>query len=446
MNSNYRSKSGLVSLEIRDGGMSAWLTISETGSLIDEREILELIDLAGIKAGFEEAQDYIRENNLEKEFSRPFPLALCKAGSVDTKLNYYFDHSLARELSPTADPSLLARMSYVEPESVIADYSSNLFDRHGSIYNIFGEIIPNEGINLDTAKALAGEGVRFDEQLNAYVSIATGYPYLDSKGKLCLLDNLILGTEIAEYQFPLHIPVNISYEGDLENARIYCKGKILVNGNLKDSYLESENDIEVSGIVHSSEIKAAGKIRIDGDIISCAKGGINSQADISCGSILNSLVLCKGSLRFGSLASESLIVADAGITGEPGSNVMQCHMQACGSIELDNLGSPEGGSNEIEITISPYYKNLLTRMTKELIRLKEQPEFYYNELESLGIQIKSCENELDNQLNAFLKREPGNRFHIKISGRVHPHAELRILKHTYTIKSAQTSLNLEEQD
>ncbi|MCB5277656.1 MAG: hypothetical protein LHW62_08185, partial [Candidatus Cloacimonetes bacterium] len=68
MNKILTGKSGNVILELRQDSSSAWLTIKRSGRLVDEKEILDLIDEAGIRSGFEEALQLIRERGIEKEY------------------------------------------------------------------------------------------------------------------------------------------------------------------------------------------------------------------------------------------------------------------------------------------------------------------------------------------------------------------------------------------
>ena len=424
--------------------MSAWLTIDNHKGLINEREILELIDRAGIKSGIEDAQRYIREQNLEKDFGTAFPVALCQNGTTGTKLNYYFDIHKNRRLSPSMDPANLPGLEYVEAGTIVADYSSNLFDRQGSIYNIFGEIIPNPEIDPGISRAQTGQGISFSTSRNAFVAEKTGYPYLDEESRICLLDSIILGTELQDYSYPLHIPVDMVYQGDLENAEIYCRGAMQINGSVKHSLLHSGGDLEISGELIESQVRCEGNLKL-GTIRNCSQA-VLVLADLFCQSILESSVLCQGRIELERLIDRSVVVADGGLTGSYESCIQDSHLQACGSIEAGNLGRVDGDTNELEITISPYNKAILTRLTKELIKHKEQGSGSGEEAQKIQEEIKTCEQQLDQQLNKFLRRKREERYNIRIHGDVHPPTEIRILKHSYTISSYQNSLLLEEKD
>jgi hypothetical protein len=64
---------GNIKLELKDDRLSAWLTIKKDNRLIDEKDILDLLEQAGIKNGFEEAQRYMQKHSMEKDFDIPFP-------------------------------------------------------------------------------------------------------------------------------------------------------------------------------------------------------------------------------------------------------------------------------------------------------------------------------------------------------------------------------------
>lgn len=446
MTKKFESPDASLILEIRDEGMSAWLTIQPHDRLIDEKEILELLDTAGIKTGFDDAQKYIRENNLEKELGVPFPIAMCNPGSSGTRLRYYFENPSGRILSETTSPQELRDMGYVVPGTVLADHSSNLFDRQGSIYDIFGEIIPTDGVDPEKAHAKAGTAVSYDEEQSAYIAHKAGYPYLDEEGRICLLDSLSIG-EGTEIDYPLHTPLSLTYHGSLSGAEIVCGAGITINGDVRDCSLIAEGPIQIWGDVTSSSLTSKDSIMIRGRIVSCENPGINSTGDISFDGAFASRILCRGKIRFEKEISECRVVAEAGITGnsETGT-VLSSNVQACGNIDLGCLGNVDGGENELEITISPYYKTMLMLLTRESLRLKGENDPNEARIDELSRDIRNCEAELDFRLNTFLKRSREDRMKVVVHHDVHPIAQIRVLKHSYTIKSYQQGLELYEKE
>ncbi len=446
MNKTFTNKQGNLNLEIRDEGMSAWLTIQASSKLVDETEILQLIDQAGIKAGFDDAQRYINLHNLEKDFGTPFPIALCNAGAASTKLRYYFDRHQKLDPALLLKPDQSPELSYVLPGTVLADYSSNLFDRQGSIYNIFGEIIPNENVDATVADEKAGQNVDFDPQRNAFIARRTGYPYLDKAGRICILDKLLIN-DPGQVQSPLRSPLSVVIDCNLQGLEIQAQGVLVIKGDVDNCRLSSEAEISILGNCTGSVLTAKQSITIKGDIINCDEKGINSGGDLGCNCIRNSLVLCRGCLNLSGQVSGSRIVAEKGINGDPEQScVANSHVQSSGNIELGSLGDVDGGETELEITISPYYKSILMNLTKEMIRVKADASASGEQIEQLKTEIQACESELDYQLNTFLKRPREERISIRIHHDLHPVANIRILKHSYTLKSYQQGLDLLEKD
>lgn len=446
MNKTFTNKQGNLVLEIRDEGMSAWMTIKATGKLVDEHEILKLIDQAGIKAGFEDAQRHISLHNLEKDFGIPFPLALCNTGAATTILRYYFDRHQKLDPGKLLSPEDLSELSYVMPGTVLADYSSNLFDRQGSIYNIFGEIIPNENVDAGVADEKAGQNVDFDPQRNAFVARRTGYPYLDRAGQISIMDSILI-KDPSLIQPPLRTPLSVVCDSSISGIEILAQGSIEIHGDVDNCRLSSEAGITILGNCVHSVLTAKHSLTINGDIISCSEEGLNSGGDLTCNCIRDSLVLCRGFLNLNGQVTGSKIVAEKGINGHrEQSSIANSHVQSSGNIELGSLGSVDGGETEMEITISPYYKSLLMNLTKEMIKAKGDASNPPEKLEQLKTEIQSCESELDYQLNTFLKRPREERIVIRVHHDLHPIANIRVLKHSYTMKSYQQGLELIEKD
>jgi len=60
------NESGSLVLEVSEDGFSAYLTIKDSGQMIDENEITSLLNVAGIRAGVDEAILYNRQQKIKK--------------------------------------------------------------------------------------------------------------------------------------------------------------------------------------------------------------------------------------------------------------------------------------------------------------------------------------------------------------------------------------------
>lgn len=415
MPKTFSSPSGRVIIEVADDAMSAMMTILQSGKLIDEKEITDLIDSTGIKYGLLEAVQLMDKQGLQKDFNIPFPIAVCKTGSGPRKLRYHFESTFSNpsELE-NADP---AGLTCVEPDTVLADYSYNVFSGDGSVYNIFGEMIQNSADEAANVMELAGEGVHYDTEHSRFIATCTGYPYLDKKGRICLADNIVLSSGLSNRTF--RSPLSIVINGTVENCDIGCGADLIVNGNLTNSKLYCQ-----------------GSLIVNGNIESCKDAFVHVMGDVSCSGIHGTRLICKGKLSFANDISGCQLICEKGIAGKDSACVLHDgNIQCSGSVMAGFLGNPETNPLEIEITISAYYKNLLMIRTKELIRAKQEENPDPQLVSSLNEEIKALEQSLDEDMTRFLAEDRDEKLCVKADQIIYPGTTIRILKHTYHIKS-----------
>jgi len=430
MNKTLTNKAGNLVLELRQETMSAWLTIKNSGKLIDEMEILNLVEEAGIKTGFDEAMRYIRENSLEKEFDIPFPIAICNIGESETTLRYHFNPDLNPDISTGVSFTDIERLRYVQAGDVVADYSSNLFEQGGSIYDIFGELINPGSIDEEQANALAGLHVRYDASNREFLATKTGYPFIDELGRICLLDSLTLKGDEIPGEAVIHTPLNVLVQGGLAWVNLICGGSL-----------------EVKGDLHNCEVFTEGDLCVEGEIVSCQGNGIVVHGCLTCSGIRDSVVLCKQSLKFSGVVENSNIACEGDLHGDHDNSCISGGLtQAGGCLSVAEIGTEGGADTEIEIAISPYYRAWLMKLTRELIKHKEDPEANSQAIHELQNRIKNSEHELDEQLNSFLKRPSSDRKSVIIHNGFRAHATIRVLKHSYEFKALQPGLELLERE
>ncbi|MDD4309453.1 MAG: FapA family protein [Candidatus Cloacimonetes bacterium] len=430
MNKTITNAAGNLILELRQDSMSAWLTIKETGKLIDERDIVSLIEEAGIKTGFDEALRFIRENDLEKEYNVPFPIAVCNVSEGSSTLRYHFNPDLKPDFSHGLILSELERLHFVSLNGIVADYSHNLFEQEGSIYDIFGELIQPDSIDTDQAKKLEGNNVRYDAATREFIACKPGYPYLDEQGKICVSDLLLINGEDFPSDASISVPVDLVIQGNLACAEIECLGSLSIRGDL-----------------HSSSLICHSDLLVNGDIVSCNKQGVLVWGETTCSGIRESRLFCKKQIRFSETIENCVIATDSEIIGiGNNSEIKGGSTQAGGSISIAKAGMGNNNVTEIEIAISPFYRAILMQMTRELIKLKDDTEGNSVAINELQSKIKVTERELDDQLNAFLHRPAEDRKSVIVSSEIKPLTSIRVLKHTYEISSHQFDGEFIEKD
>ncbi|MCB5259677.1 MAG: FapA family protein [Candidatus Cloacimonetes bacterium] len=427
MNKILTSKSGNLSLELRQDSASAWLTVKRSGCLVDEKEILDLIDEAGIKSGFDEAMQLIRERGIEKDFDKPFPIAVCKKGDQkEASLNYHFDPDSSLCAPSEINLEDLVHISYVNEGDVVATFSDNIFERDGSIYDIFGELITPPVINEEEALTLAGEGVRYEAR--DFVAETSGYPYLDQDKRICILTHLrVKAEEVPRHEF-IRSPLELEIEGDISKVQIATARSLKVNGSLNECSVYIEGDLIVSN-----------------DIIGCTNPGIQVLGNMQVSSIKQSRVFVKEDIQFDNSIENSNVACDGNLIGtRSDSRITGGLSQAGGNIQIGIAGSESAEETEIEIAISPFYRGLLMQMTKEAVRMRDEGD--NKALDELHERIKLCETELDRQLNNFLKRPADIKKSVRVEADVYPKTLFRILKHSYQIKTRQSGISIIEKD
>ena len=426
MNNTFTNKQGNLILEISEDKLSAWLIIKKTGRLINEQEILELIDAAGIKYGFDGALRYTRKHNLVREFDLKFPIAMCKATSIHQTINHYFDVEEAKDFSAKIDPLRISRLSCLEAGTVLADFNVNIFEREGSIYNVLGEMISFDPKQLEGDKSLAGENVVFDAERGRFTSTKAGYVSIDDDGRMHIIDELYVSGNLSGVH-DLRLPVNLSVDGNVEDSSLWIGGNLLVTGH-----------------INQSQVYCGGSLQVKQEIQDCRKPGIEVLGSVEGGLIKGSRLLCKGELSCNGI-DKSEIVGEKGVRVYGEGGISNSNVQSISLIQAGFVGQQgEPNFTQLEITISPFHKTLLMQLTKDLVHAKQEGSV--QQAEEIALKIGKIEVELDKELERFLTDEDRAPAKIAISGEILPELKVRILKHSYEIQQAQSGLYIEEKN
>ncbi len=426
MSKTYTSKSGRIEIQVADDAMSAWMTIHKSGKLIDEKELTDLIDEIGIKYGMDSALKKMSNEGIEKDYEIPFPLAICIAGKAPKAVNYHFESKFTDPEKLSVDS--LDELTCVTIDTVLADFSFNLFEGEGSIYNIFGEMLVDANLDPASAKNLGGEGVYFDDLNSRYIAARAGYPYINSEGQICVLDTIRISS-------------------DLTGVSIKTHAGMIIKGSIRHCLLISGSSINVAGSMEESEVYCEGDLNVTGNIQGCYDKYVHVLGDVNCKAILDSRLITKSRVLFTDTIRNSIVIAEKGIVGKNSTCVLYSgNFQASGSIVTGFLGNQDSESIDVEITISAYYKNLLMIKTKELIKLKQNHDTDIEQINQLSDEIKELENDLDMDMSRFLKEDRHEKLRIKTEQIAYPNTNIRVLKHSYQIKSVQNAPEFVEKD
>ncbi len=421
------SPSKSISIRINEDKMSAWMYIHKSDKIIDEKEIINLIDNSGIVNGFEEALEWMSENGFDKDFEKPFPIAICKSSVSEIIIKYHFEKS--QTYDPQSEWSFqdIKNWFYSEKGTVLADLNYSGNDIKSNMRNIFGELVSDQSSASKFTEYL-GKNVTLDIDNKRILSEIRGYPYIDNENKLNVTDNII-------------------YNGDIDSVKSQSNlaASITINGSIRKSHFTTANDIIVNGNIIASEVYTEGNLTCSGDIIDCQTTGVVVIKDTLTNSIINSLFVSQGLLTFDNTINCSRIIAEKGIKGnEENSSIIGSQVLTSSFVDVCSIGNVEGVESEIEITMCPYAKERLRQMNKTLLKIKEHPNGNSDKIAQFNSKLFSLEESLAEEMDEFLNSQDiVNRF-VKIRMDLFKGIYIRILKKSFYVKHNQANIEFNE--
>lgn len=421
------SPSKNISIRINEDKMSAWMYIHKSDKIIDEKEILDLIDNSGIINGFDEALEWMSENGYDKDFEKPFPVAICKSAVAELSIDYHFDKS--QTYNPETEWSFqdIQNWYYAEKGTVLADLSFSGEQTNNNVYDIFGEVTSDQSSTNKLSEFL-GKNVTLDINNKRILAEVRGYPYFDSNNKLNIIDTL-------------------TYNGDINSVKIpsTLATSLIVNGSILKSHITTQNDITVNGNIIASEIYTDGNLICTGDIIDCQTMGVVVIEDSKVNSITNSLFISKGLLTFEKTINCSRIIAEKGVLGnEETSLIVGSQVLTSGFVDVSSIGNIEAEESEIEITICPFVKERLKQMNRTLSFLKENPKVNAEKISQFTNKLNNLEDNLDSEMNEFFNSQDNKNRMVKIRRDLFKGIYIRILKKSFFVKHHQTNIEYNE--
>ncbi len=370
----YKSKNGNLKIEISQDKLSAYLTILESDSFIDENEIVEFIDNLGIKAGLENA---ITENKEKtKNIGERFLIAKCETANNSSKINYFFEPENCIVVEDKLDLANVNNFESFIKNQELAILDKN--DKKGVDKNIFGEKIQNS--NKINSNNFLGENVYFSSENNSIKAKKTGYVYLNKEGKL-----------------------NI-------------KNDIYIKKNISKKHLKLFGNITINGVVNDSHLEVIGKLVVNEKIQDCSGKGIIVDGDVEVAHAEKSKIISSGKMTIYGTLENCITQVDGEIVGSKKSTVCGGLLQSGESIKLANVGNSFPKLTELEITYSPFKKLQLHNLSKEL---------NYNKFTTL-------KKEFRNNFDIFLNKNI-EEFQIRVENIIHKNSFFRILNHSQIV-------------
>ncbi len=399
-----------IVIEVTNNKLCATMTISREGGVIEQDEIISLINQTGISNGFISSID----QEGEKEVNRPFKIAEVKP--VNTEINfdlYYKTDELYYPKTPLNEANIF-RLVYVQKGSAIGKLS---FDEDMlSRKDIYGNyLLTSEGRN-NIIEKFKGDNLDFDFNNNEYIAKINGYLSLDGQGKYSITNHLYINHDINRDYGNIYILGNLTIQGHVKSVRhIRVLGELTIEGNVSQSNIYAEQAIEIKGKLES-----------------CNSGGVSCPKSIICSEIKNSKVFAGEDLTVKGNIYNSRLVGEASIQVDDSAEVIASDLQSSRYIKVGNVRNDGDSISDLEISVSPYTKEQLMILTRELV--------YFNENDSnnekipiINNEIKQLEEILSTKVEEAIELENNDALMIETSGQISQGVKLKILKESMIV-------------
>ena len=386
-------------LTISKDNLSAYLTIEDNCNLIDEKEISSLLSSAGIKNGFEEANEYNCNNETTKEIGKPFLIALASTKVTKLEISYNINPESCININELYGMDDLLHFEKVLKNQPLAEIPVGY--KQKSRIDIFGnEIFSGQEFQLDL-KDILGDNAYFSAETNQILSSEEGYPYIDHE-KICVKSSFI--------------PQNI------------CNIVKTIYG-----------DTKFDGVISNSNLEIFGNLWVEGDIIDCNNGGIIVHGDVTFDNAENSKIVASGKITINKNAGNSLIFANGAIEAGEFSSISGGIIQSGTSVEVFSIGNHTSTITEIEIAIAPFIKEQIRITRNKLTQARSDLEVDEILISSLISKLKELHSEFDIEIK---KSHNIDSLQITIKEKVYPNLKIRILKDVLDISEEKNNIEI----
>lgn len=421
----YTSENGLVQLEIADDAYSAFLTIQESNDFFSENEIISLLEQSEISFGVDQAIEYMAENGISKEIGKPFPIAIGqRTREPEVEFSPLFNTEQSYHPALGNQFHLLSNLVKIQAGDPVAHLFVSKPSKSGK--NIFGEEVSPENTEQQVTDNYLGENVYYSNDRGQIIAEVSGYPWIDDLQRI-------------------HVKRSFSIEKDMDITIEHFEffGHLQVKGDIKDKiHIRIDGDLDVDGDINDATIELTGNLNVKGNILNCRTGGIIADGNVSFDSCENSRIACGGKITFKKNAHFCRLMAEKGIFGmEESSSIVGGIAQSGEHIEASIIGNAGMMSTETEISISPYTKEKMLLLTKQIMRMREIGQNDSEEFYKLSETLQDLEAQLENEINRTLKNEDQLPKHILAFKKVFPGVYIRILKKSMNVSEEMSSVS-----
>jgi uncharacterized protein (DUF342 family) len=405
----YNDQRDIV-IDLTDDKLLATMTIKRENNCVNQQEILDLIEKANIKNGFISCVT----SSKPKEINIPFPIAQIDAFPEEPTFELYFNNEEVYYSKLPLNEENVCNLVYLHKGSSLGrlNIANDLLVQK----NVCGEYIYKiEGENNIIDKH-RGKNVKFDYSTHEFIAEVNGYLTLDKDGNYSVSDHL-----------------EISHDIDENYGNIYLLGDLTIKGNVSNvKHIRAVGTLTIEGKVTNSNIYAENSVFVKGDITGCNNGGISSNGNITCHDIMRSKIFCGNKLEVYGDVKYSKLVGEEKLLVGPETSIVASELLSCKRIIVNNVRNEGDDVSTLEITVSPYTKEQLMLLTRELVYLSEN-NINVEKLPLIEEEIKLLEDRLSQKVEESIEIEFNNGASIETTGHIQRHVSLRILKDSHQV-------------
>ena len=425
MSNIYKSENGIFTLEISDDKFNAFLTIASSDDFVSEKELVCLIEQSGLCSGFEEAKEQMFSKGSERNFDQPFSIAVgTKPKEPEVEFSPLFETEKSFNSSIGNKFHLLKNYTKTNKGEPLAHLFITKQSKLG--VDVFGKEVSPEFYENQLIEKYLGTNVSYSHERGQIIAEKTGYPYLDELSKVHVKSEFVLDKNL-----------------DLTFEDMDFFGSLVINGDVIDKVkLKLTGDLTINGSIKDAEIEVDGNIIVDGDIINCKSPGIIATGNIFFTSAENSKIVAGNKINFKKNVQFCRIIAEHGLYGnENNSTIVGGVYQSGEHIETAVIGNTGRIATEVEISISPYKKDRLVNITKQMNKLKELELENSRDFLALQEEQNNLELSLEEDINNILKNQENLPKHIIAYKKVFSGTYIRILKKSLHVTEELNKVN-----
>ncbi len=376
-------------LTVSDNRMSAiarFYPPSNTGSIMNQEEIIRSIGYQGIKYGIQ--KDQIEDFLADRQYCTDYYIAAGtpEVQGTDAEITYHFN------TAPNAKPKLnedgsvdfhnLETFSVVKQGDVVATLVKEVYGITGK--DVLGNELAPRPVLVKRLKY--GKDIEISEDELSITSLIDGHVLLNSEEKVMVSNIYVI-------------------EGDVDTSTgdIKYDGNIVVRGNVRAGYtIIATGNIDIDGVVEGARVFSQGQIVLKRGIQGMGKGVLHAKGKIIAKFIESAMVSSEQSVETESIMHSKVDAKTEVIVRGKKGVIVGGHVRATMLINAQRAGSAMGGTTVLQVGADPGLQDKVKALGEEKKNL-EADQHKLRQILDL-FQAKKEKGQLDPEKSVLLDK------------------------------------------